>query len=464
MWPWNGVRGFIVLFGAGGMLMAAEAARAVAVTDIPGLVRVSNRDVMVASTEIESAENEIKIARARYLPNIELKSTYTRLDKDVVLDIPSQRIEKQILNGSVTIGLDVDPPPVEIQKKDMMMSNLVLTQPLFTGGRITAGLDAAEAGLNIARAEAEQTYRERLAESLIRYFQVQLAGDVLTTLRKIELELNNIAATAEAAVKTGAVAKFATMQIKVAQVDLSARIKEAEASQKLATLAFKDSIGFDAMQTASFDSPLLKVDMKHGLDVFKTKALSERTEFKILDAKGTQVAALKSAKAGEMLPTMFLFGTYNVARENLPIFTPKWAAGVGLNVPITAGLTQVPEMRRAAQLAAKVEILRAKARAQIPLQVEQLFDHCQALRGALETLEANQGLAAEVQRLAEARFKAGTGSAVEVLKANADNQTAQVRRLMLLEEYNRHLIELFQASGSVDYYVASYQDAQKSRG
>lgn len=433
--------------------------RAVTIADLPGLVRSNNRDIKVANTEVESADSEISVARARYYPQLELKSAYTRLNDDIVLDIPNHHVQRDILGGTVTIGIDVDPPPITLQKKNIMSSNLVLTQPIYAGGRISAGMDAAQAGLQIARTEMEQTYRERLTDALIRYFQVQLATEVTATLTKIESELNSIAASAEAAVKSGAIPRFAIMQIKVSQLELSAKIQEARASLKLATLAFKDVASMDAMTAAEFSSPLLRIDMKHGLDIFKTKALTERSEFKILEQKSIQVEALKDAKTGEMLPTMFLFGAYNVAQENLPLLTPKWVAGVGLNVPITAGLSQIPERNKAAQLAQKVELLKSKAQAQIPLQIEQLFDHCEALAGALATIESSQGLAAEVQRLAEARFKNSSGSAVEVLKASADNQSVQVKRLLLLEEYNRHLIELYEASGSIENYIAAYQEA-----
>jgi outer membrane protein TolC len=287
---------------------------------------------------------------------------------------------------------------------------------------------------------------------------------VAEILAKIDQDLSRIAVAAEAAVKSGAVPKFATMQIQVAQVELTAKRAEAEANRKLATLAFKDSVGLDSMENVKWDSPLVKINLKHGLDVFKTKALNGRSEFTILEQKSLQVQALKTAKTGEMMPTMFLFGSYNVARENLPLLTNKWVAGVGLNVPITAGLSQVPERRKAIQLAQKIDIFKAKALAQIPLQIEQLYDHCSALKGALETTESSFNLAAEVQRLAEARFKSGAGSTVEVLKANTDNQAAQVRYAMLLEEYNRHLIELYKASGSIEYYVSDYMESSKIGG
>jgi outer membrane protein TolC len=142
------------------LLINGQRGFSVGITEIPQMVKSRNHDVKATATEVEMAEQEIKVARARYLPNIELKSTYTRLDKDVVLDLPNHHVERQILNGSVTIGLDVDPPPVEIQKKDIMMSNLVLTQPIFTGGRISAGMDAAEAGLNAAKAEENAIFKK----------------------------------------------------------------------------------------------------------------------------------------------------------------------------------------------------------------------------------------------------------------------------------------------------------------
>ena len=153
--------------------LAAPKSMAISVEELPDLVRSSNRDLKVSQTEIHAAESDVHVALARYAPSVKLKTTYTHLDRDIVLDIPNQHIERPILGSPVIIGIDVNPPQIDIQNKNMLMANLVMTQPLYTGGRISAGLDAANAGLELARAESDQTYRERLAEALTRYFQVR---------------------------------------------------------------------------------------------------------------------------------------------------------------------------------------------------------------------------------------------------------------------------------------------------
>jgi len=434
------------------------------VAQIPAAVLQQSADVKAADQDVAAAAASEKSAVANYYPKIEIKSALTHFNDDIVLDIPSQRIEKDLLGGQLHIGLDVDPPPITIQKKDLFLSHLVMTQPLYTGGRIGAGTDAAEAETQAAKLTRDGVYEQKVVEALTRYFQVQLATGTVQILQDISKDLDHIAQTADAAVKAGVAAKFSTYQIKVAKIELAARLTEATSKHKLAQLAFRSSTGIDMLTPVTFDSPLIVLPFDAPLDVLKTEALTKRREFGLLKAKAAQVAALKTAKTGEMLPTAYAFGSYELYRHDLPLTVPLWALGVGLDIPLTAGLKQGPERQRAAKLALKIADLRQKANTEIPLQVESLYDDAQAKKSAIATIDSGLAMAREALRLAEARLRTGAGSAVEVVKAATDLETMQVKRLLLTEAYNRSLIELYAAAGDASQYIKAYQRAHPSKG
>jgi len=181
---------------------------AITVDQIPALVKQSNQDVHAANTDVAAAKEEERVALSRYFPKIEVKNAYTHLDHDIVLDIPPQRIEKDFLGGDLKVGIDVDPPPITVQKQDFFTSQLVVTQPLYAGGRIGAGMDAATAQHKEAELSYKHTYDEKLVEALTRYFQAKVAAGVLEVLKEVRADLDRLHAIAEAAIKTGAVSKF----------------------------------------------------------------------------------------------------------------------------------------------------------------------------------------------------------------------------------------------------------------
>jgi len=258
-------------------------------------------------------------------------------------------------------------------------------------------------------------------------------------------------------VKSGMAAKFSTLQIQVAQAELRAKLEDAQNKERLAILAFQTTTGMDASKPVVVESPLRQLALKLGLDRFKIQALQKRREFSILKSKESQVQALKDSETGKMLPTVYAFGKRELLPDQLTQLQPLWAVGVGVDIPLTAGLSQFPERFRAAELAQKVESTRQKAMHEIPLQVESLYAGCQANERALLALGEGQSMANEALRLAEIRLKAGQGSSVEVLKASTDVETMQIKRLLLLEEYNRRLIELYVAAGGLDDYFEAYR-------
>lgn len=451
--------GIISVLSAGGW---SQAVSAVTIAEVPQLVQTSNRDVQAASQDVDAANAERKMSLGRYFPKIEWKNSYTRLNDDIVIDIGPKRIETDILGDRLKVGIDVDPPPVKVQDKNVLNSHLLLTQPLYTGGRISAGVDAAVAHRDETQLQLQAVTADKTLAAMTRYFQVQLAEESLKVLEVMDGDISRLEKMANDLVAAGVAPKFATLQIKVAHAELRARTEDAKAKQKLAGLAFRSTIGLDMTSPVSFDSALVIVPMATTLDVFKTQALQKRREFKLLETKSRQVGALREAATGGMLPTIYGFGKRELLTDQLTMLQPIWAVGIGIDVPLTAGITQFPEREKALRLEQKIQTLREKATIDIPLEVESYFDSAVAARAGITALDEGQAMAKEALRLAEVRFKSGSGSSVEVVKAATDLETIEIKRLLLVEEYNRRLMELYNAAGAPGDYVRAYQASVKS--
>lgn len=452
------IKTFFVAIG----LVTTKSGFALTIQEVSVNVRNSNRDIAAAQKDVEAAEHGKSSVYAKYFPTIELKNTFTRLNKDVVIDIPPQRIERDFLGGRLSVGIEVDPPPVKVQDRDIPNSHLLLTQPIYAGGRITAANDAAAAAIDESKALVQKTADDRILEALTRYFQVSLAESSLKILSEMSGHMNRLLTIAEALVQKGITAKFSTMQIKVAQAELNARLAELNAKRELARLALQTSMSMQSSHHVTIETPLQFMPLDNGLDKFKTQALQVRQEFKILDAKDRQVEALQSAETGKMLPTVYAFGKKELITDRLTALQPEWAIGVGIDIPLTSGISQIPERRKAAAMRQKVEILKSKALNEIPLQVEAIYAQVIGAKGSLEALNEGLTAASESLRLAESRFNVGNASALEVLKSLTDLESVKIKQVLATEEYNRRLMELYHAAGGVNDYIDSYVAALKS--
>ncbi len=444
----------ILLVGAY-LSLTIPTVNALTLSEIPSYVKGHNEEVRAALKDREAAEHGVWAARGRYLPSLGIRASYIHLGEDIQLKLPPK--DFTILSTTITVDL----PPLSIQKQDFVLANAVLTWPIFTGGRITAGLDAAKAQSREAEASHEKVTDDKIQEAMERYFSVQLARECLEILGRLKEDLDRIRGISDTLVKRGLGAKFSVLQVKVAQADLQSRIAEATGKAQLADLAFKTTTGHESVSTVKYETPLVKSAMPAKVDLFKTQSLQKRREFAILKAKADQVDALKAAHTGEMLPAVLAVGSHNLYSHQLPLIQPQWAVGIVVDIPLTAFATSLPERQRAARLAEKVEILSTRAKQEIPLQIEKIYTELSASEAGYQALQESIGMAKEALRLAEVRFKNGDGSGIEILRAATDYETVQIKRIRLIEEFNRKLIELYTASGDVGQFIPAYEAALK---
>ncbi len=431
-------------------LLTTSHSYAISIDAIPALVKGNNEEVLAAEKDSQAASEGVSAAWARHYPSLSVKTTYLHLGDNIQLKLPTQNFTV----GAATLSLTL--PPLEIQKQDVFFSHALLTLPIFAGGRISAGVNASKAQRDEAKAVYSKTNEDKVQEALHRYFSVQLAREAMGILARMKANLDRIQAISESLIRSGLGSKFSSLQIKVAQADLGSRISEAAGKAQLADLAFKNSVGKSSVEVIAYDTPLKKISSPAKIDLFKVQALQKRKEFAILQSKQEQVSALKAFHTGEMLPTLYAVGTRNLISKNLPILQPEWAVGVVLEIPLTSWLGQIPEREKAARLQEKVEILRSRAKQEIPLQIEKIFTEMQTAEGTYKANEEGIEMAHEALRLAEVRFKNGDGSALEVLRSSTDLEKMEIQRAQRAEEFNRKLIELYNASGDTNQFIPTY--------
>jgi len=432
-------------------LLLSFPAFAISVADIPNLVTERNEEVRASEKDREIAEAGIGVARARFFPSITSRSFFIHLGENPTANLPPQTLPI----GNIA-NVSIEFPPLVVEKQDFLTSSLILKAPIFAGGRILAAFRAAKAQSEEATATRNKTVEDKVGESLQRYFGYQLANDSLTILRGLKENLGRLRSISESLVKAGLGAKFSTLQIKVAEADLNSRLIEVEGKRKLADLAFRSSVNQSGDVALTYDSPLKKLPMPTEGDAFKASALKNRPEFSLLNAKRAQADALTTIKTGALLPSLSAIGGYRVASNSSFLTKPTWAVGLVLEIPLTGILTGLPERSQAVLTEEKVEILAERAKLDVPLQVEKIFSEAQSADAAYTANEEGLEMAKEALRLAEVRFKGGDGSAVEILRATTDLEKAQIRKLQLIEEFNRKLIELHGAAGKISGYLEAY--------
>ncbi|MBI4402512.1 MAG: TolC family protein [Deltaproteobacteria bacterium] len=427
---------------------------ALTIAEIPALIRTHNRDTLAAKAESEAAAEGVIAARARHYPSLDVKTSYFHLGQDIQLKFPPVTVTLPVTG----VGLTFDLPSLEIQKRDVVLSHAMLTIPLFAGGRIQAGVEAAKAQKDEMSAMQSKVTEEKIVEALQRYFGTQFAHEIVAILVQMRENLVRVQGISESMVRTGLGAKFSVLQIRVAMAELDSRLAEARGKAELADLAFKTSVGKSSASSIQYETPLVKTALPARVDLFKAQAMKNRREFAVLKAKARQIQALKAVHTGELLPTVYAAGAYRLYSSSELLLQPNWGVGVVMEIPLSAWLVSWPQRQKALKLEEKVDILTAKANEEIPLEVEKIHTEAKAIDAVYRAAEEGVNMAREALRLAEIRYKQGSGSSLEVLTSATELEKLEIQKAGRIEEFNRKIVDLYFASGEVELYVEAYQN------
>ncbi len=153
-----------------------------------------------------------------------------------------------------------------------------------------------------------------------------------------------------------------------------------------------------------------------------------------------------TAAVGQHLPTLSLSGTWTWSAFDFPLQS-RWSGGFTLSFPVFQGLAIAAQVDQAQ---ANVESARATmtlAEQNAILDVEQQY---LSLKEASDRIGATAKLidqADESLKLAEGRYKAGVGSAIEITDAQLTLASARLSHIQALYDYNTSLVGLKRAMG-----------------
>lgn len=424
------------------------------IDDLPGLVAKQNSQVQRADADRTVAESEQSASRADFMPSVTLKATHTRTDEAITLDVPAQSLQRTLPNGA-PFRLDIDPPAFTIQDRDVSKAQLQVIQPLYMGGRILAQQEARDAELGIKTAEFAQEKSLQLSLVLQRYFQNQYALELLNVLKKFKGHLQKIDQLTQSLIESGAIPRVMRRKTETALAELQAMQVRAEAQQQVLCQAVQSLLNSQA--ECQFKSSLRLLPMPDHVGSLQDLAREQRPEWKIIQHQSEKADALHQAATGSLLPSVYAFGRYELLQEQLTLLEPKWVIGVGLEWTLTAGLKAIPERHKAEALRQKSAVIRTQAERDIPLQIQQYWSQASGDLAALKATEKALLSAQETLEISELRFKTGDGSQFDVLNAYSDVEKLSIKRLELLESYNRYLISLFASTGNAALYIQHYQ-------
>jgi outer membrane protein TolC len=312
---------------------------------------------------------------------------------------------------------------------------LQLSQPLFSGGRITAGYDVARAGRRAADIEVTAQTAQLTIEVTESYYDAALADRLVeiadSALAQAELALRHV----ELAHEVGDKSEFELLRARVTRDNQRPVVIQRRSQREIAYFRLKQLLGIELetplqLTTRVQEDNLQIGQLPQGSD---TSAAMRASVRQAMEAAEVSEGLLRIQRA-ERMPAVNLTSSYG--RVGYPSsvfpawddFLDNWTVGVGLQVPVFTG-----GRLRGAELVARANLDEARLRVRQVMELAALDARATvaSLREAEEAWRASAGTVEQARRayeIAEIRFREGLSTQLELTEARVLLQQAQANR------------------------------------
>lgn len=425
-----------------------------------GMAVENNKELRMADKSKEAAYYVRKSAFTAYLPKVSATGLYMHTGKELSLLSDEQKTTLSGLGDALGIpalnaagqGL-VD--ALRTDTRNMAGAAVMLTQPLYTGGKIRAYNNIARHAEKIAGNRREQKYQELIADVDETYWNIVQ----LTARLRLAESYRDLVRTLDSDVEQMIDAGFATkadglsVKVKVNEADVT--IIKVENGIELLKMRMCEICGLplDSDITLADEGATALPDMNECADI-SPYAYEDRPE---LSALGTAVRIydekVRLARA-EYMPTVALTGGYFASYPSVfnsfeKKFRGTWNIGVAVNLPILTWGDRTYKVKAAKAEAESARLELEEVREKIELQVSQSRQKVREAHERYAASLSSQAEADENLRYATLGMKEGVIPVSNVIEAQTAWLAAKTNLLSADIDLRLAYVYLRKATGTI---------------
>ncbi|MEA4839902.1 MAG: TolC family protein [Bacteroidales bacterium] len=439
-----------------------------------------NKDLLIANENVKAANSLRKAAKTQYLPNFSANGGYVHNQKNISLLGADQYLPVYatkadgslnfassvnngwtVINGSY-VPLDAsgnafDPTKnpekilwknyayipkdaFEFDTHNVWAGSILMTQPLFMGGKIRELNRIAESSKHIAEAQYEGQTSETIFDTDAAYWRVvslankeKLAKSYLELLKKLDNDVSK-------SIDFGVATKSDGLSVKVKLNEAEMSLLQVQDGLSLSRMALCQQCGLpldNEFQLADENISLLPQNAVSVTDN-DDKSIEKRYEIKSLESMVNIAKSNEKIQLSRFLPNIGLTAGYLTTNPNMyngyeKEFSGQWQIGVVANVPLFHWGERIHTLRASENEKNIAQYKLDDAKEKIKLDVTQAkFKISEASKKAKMTAY-NKTKAEENLKYATIGFESGTVASSTLmeaqtawLKANSEDIDAQI--------------------------------------
>ncbi len=317
------------------------------------------------------------------------------------------------------------------------LADLALNQPLYTGGAISAGREAARHDLEAADRSRDLTVVELRYAARAAYWQAVAADAALHAADAQEVRARRLHDDAKAMRAAGVAVDADVLGAKARAEAAHVGVVQAGADRDDALAALRSLLGLDTAAPLELaDANVMAVPPAPlALDGLVAEAIERRPELRLAEAQIAALAARERGVDAGRKPSVGLSAQWDLARPNqryLPLedtWNDSWSVGVMATWTLFDGDRVRSDVATVRARHDAAEADRQELARQVRLAVESARLRLQAALDAVPAADASRTAAGAREESSRERYAAGLALIQEMLDAQADLADADLAQI-----------------------------------
>lgn len=412
---------------------------------------------------ISQAEcREMALAHSEELQKSDNALRQAELDRKIAQTAFLPKIEGSAM-GAYALP-DIDMMGMELRMRGTYMAGVNLTQPIYTGGKITVGHRLARIGEETAAEQLRMTRMDVLVEADNAYWTYIAVGRKARMLESYHAQMDTLYRQTETALAAGLATENELLRIDAKRSDIRYQLQKVRSGADLCRMSLCRIVGAD------FDTAIEATDT--AFVISQPDRLSAETaarpELHLLEK---QVAAgkeqIRMARA-DMLPTVGLSvgysyfgnlelkGMTDAGGGTMVPYSQKYRDGMGLamlsvKIPIFHWGESRKKVRKARYELRNAELDLQKNTRLLNIEVQQAIRNVQDGYELIHTAEKGLRQADENLRVMRNRYAASMAPLTDLLDAQSQWQQAESNLIEAQTQYKIYETEYLRATGALNF-------------
>lgn len=399
----------------------------------------ASEELKQADNRLRQAELDDKIAATARLPKIEGSAT-----------------------GAYVLP-DIEMTGMELAMRGTYMAGLTLTQPIYTGGKISAGRQMARLGRQIADQQLRMTRMDVLVDADNAYWSYIAVRRKVRMLESYSTQMDTIYKQTSSAVAAGMAIENDLLRIEAKRTEIEYQLQRARNGADLCRMALCNVIG------APLDTAIEPTDTTFNIESPTAMSLdiARRPEVGLLEKQiDVNMQRIRDARS-EMLPTVGLSAGYSyygniklkgfadMGNGTTVPYTQEFRDGIGIamlavKIPIFHWGESRKKMHKARYELDNSQLELQRNMRLMSIEAQQAVQNVEDGYRMIHTAESGLRQAEENLRVMRNRYAAAMSPLTDLLDAQSQWQQAQSNLIEAQTQYMIYRTDYLRATGQLE--------------